>query len=141
MSERSGCGCGEGKTVGALYVVAVPFAFLLTPLSIADLGSWGVVLAGLTCATLAGKLYGMLRSRAGAPEALTDPPAPAPRASPADPQAEGVAAMMLQHRAFDALSVGFEFVALPRSGLRRRGTPYAPRRGQIRAREGLPSPR
>ena len=116
MVERKGCGCGEGKAVGALYVVAVPFAFLLTPLSVTSLTSWGVVFAGLTCATLAGKLYGMARNRNRPPEPAAAPVAPAARGAPAAPRAEGVVPIELQHIALDVPSAGFAFVTLPRAG-------------------------
>ena len=63
MSERKGCGCHEGSKVGAAYIVALPFLFLLTPLRAGELRSWGIAFAGLLGAAVIGKLYGMVRAR------------------------------------------------------------------------------
>jgi len=63
MRERKGCGCKEGSAVAAAYVIALPLLFLLTPLRATEPRSWGIALAGLLFAALAGKLYGLLRGR------------------------------------------------------------------------------
>ena len=63
MPVRKPCGCREGRAVGALYVLAMPLLFLLTPLSLTELRSWGIALGGLFCAALAGKVIGLARGR------------------------------------------------------------------------------
>ena len=63
MPERKGCGCQEGSRVGAAYIVALPFLFLLTPLRAGEARSWGIAFAGLLMAALIGKLFGMVRAR------------------------------------------------------------------------------
>lgn len=61
LAVRKRCGCREGRAVGALYILAMPLLFLLTPLSVTELWSWGIAFAGLFCAALAGKVIGLAR--------------------------------------------------------------------------------
>lgn len=63
MTKRKGCGCQEGSSVGAAYIVALPFLFLLTPLRATEWRSWAIAMAGLLGAALVGKAWGMARAR------------------------------------------------------------------------------